>query len=71
MDPMTQSMRPNTIIPAKIVRNGGPWAVLVSLLVVASAFPVGSCEGLFDTCTIGNLLLVINLAALLNLVKWM
>ena len=71
MDPMSQSMRAKTKIPAKIVRKGGPWAVLVSPLEIASFLPMGSSEGLLDACSKGNLLPVTNLAAFLNLTKWM
>lgn len=67
---MTQSIRANTTIPAKIVRKGGPWGVLVSPLVIVSFFPINSSEGLFDACTKGNLLLVSNMAAFLNLAEW-
>lgn len=68
IDPKTQHTREKTRNPAKIVRNGGPWASSLDIVPPDFSSLESPSEGLeFEANTVYNLVLDCNLAAFLNL----
>lgn len=68
IDPKTQHKREKTRNPAKIVRNGGPWASSLDIVPPDFSSLESPSEGLeFEANTVYNLVLDCNLAAFLNL----
>ena len=68
MDPSIQQMRKKTRNPAKMVRNGGPWAVPPNLVASDSSVMESPPEGLeFEANTPNNLSLLSNFTVLFNL----
>jgi hypothetical protein len=68
IDPKSQHKREKTRNPAKIVRNGGPWASSLDIVPPDFSSLESPSEGLeFEANTVYNLVLNCNLAAFLNL----